>query len=182
MTGLVTGGEFEERIRACRRLVFRLETLQEYRGSGEDAWIEAFQRGDAAPPPEPAQDEWEAMIRAMTAEGVRFQRVHVVTEPLTGYMRFELCWAYPPNAAAGEEIRIADGTRRWPVGVPGREFWLLDSQRYDARYTENGTWLGVSAVDTGPAHSWHAAAVAASIPLREYLAARPDLAQRVVGG
>lgn len=182
MTRLVTGDEFEQRIQEATRLVFRFEALQHYEGSGEDAWMEAFHRGDRVPPPEPAQDEWEAMIRARTAAGVTFQRVHVVVEPLTPYMCFELSWAYPPNARAGERIRIADGTRAWPPGVPHRDFWLLDSQRYDAEYELDGTWKGVRAVDTGPAHAWHAAAVAESIPLRDYLQRRPDLLERVAAG
>lgn len=179
MTGLVTGDEFEARIRACRRLVFRLETLQTYRGSGEDAWIDAFHRGDPSPPPEPAQDEWEDMIRSMTAAGVTFQRVHVVTEPLSDYMRFELAWAYPPNAVAGEKIRIADATDGWPPGVPRLDFWILDGERFDGVYDPDGTWHGVRAAELGDAPDWHASAVAESIPLRDYLAERPDLEQRV---
>jgi hypothetical protein len=34
------------------------------------------------------------------------QRVHVVTEPLTDYLAYELTWEYGLHAAAGEDIRI----------------------------------------------------------------------------
>src|SRR4051794_15979630 len=62
---LLTGAHLEAALRDdVRYSVFRLETLQEYRGSGEDAWISAFNDGAAGPPPDPAQDEWEALVQA----------------------------------------------------------------------------------------------------------------------
>lgn len=186
MTGLVTGDEFEQRIRASRRIVFRLETLQEYRGSGEDEWIEAFEAGATQPPPEPAQDEWEAMIRGMTAAGTLFQRVHVVLEPLTRYLRFELAWAYPPNVAAGEDVRIIDATNAWPTDVPRHDFWILDDEVYDGVYDPDGTWHGVrpQRVPAALAASLRArqAAVTQSEPLQRYLAKHPDVAARVAAG
>jgi len=47
--------------------------------------------------------------------GKVFQRVHVVCEPLTDYLRYELGWSYPPNVEAGEEARCCPEVRyhRW---------------------------------------------------------------------
>lgn len=186
MTGLADGDEFVRAIRGCRRLVFRLETLQVYRGSGEDEWIAAFERGAPHPPPEPEQDEWEAMIRSMTAAGVLIQRVHVVTEPLTDYLRFELAWAYPPNAAAGEDVSIADATAGWPMGVARHDYWLLDDRVYDGVYEPDGTWRGVrpqhgqAAIEA--AQKSRLAALGAAVPLADFLATHPDVAERVATG
>ena len=58
------------------------------------------------------------------------QRVHVVVEPLTAYLRYELAWSYTPEA--GEDIRIIPvQTGQWPAGLPGLggDFWLFDSAR-----------------------------------------------------
>ena len=55
------------------------------------------------------------MIKAAVEAGKVFQRVHVVTEPLTDYLRYELGWSYPPNIEAGEDIRILPTQQgRWP--------------------------------------------------------------------
>ncbi|ANY08064.1 DUF6879 family protein [Pseudonocardia sp. HH130630-07] len=184
MTELLDGADVESAIRGCRRLVFRLETLQVYRGSGEDEWIGAFLGGADRPPPDPAQDGWESMLRSMTAAGVTVQRVHVVVEPLTDYMRFELAWAYPPNARAGEDIRIADGSDGWPPGVPRRDFWILDDQVLDAHYEPDGTWRGVSpnressALDDATAV--RARALSSAVSLSDFVRQRPDLASRVL--
>lgn len=178
--------DFKATFRRFRYSVFRLETLQVYRGSGEDEAIAAFHAGDAAPPEDEAQIEWEAMIRANRRAGRLMQRVHVVVEPVSDYLRFELTWAYAPNAAAGEDIRVipVSGGSPWPPDVPGHDFWLFDSSElYDARYAEDGTWLGVEPV-TEPARivaacRWRDAALHHGQPWATYIEARPELAARL---
>jgi hypothetical protein len=125
--------------------LFRLETMQEYSGSSEDAAFAEWRRTGVVP----LTDElrwWCERVRRRVADGCRVQRVHVVTEPLTEYMRFELA-SYAPNVAAGEDVRILavpQGTA-WPHDVPQQEdFWLIDSrQLWSMRYAPNGHWLGV---------------------------------------
>ncbi len=50
--------------------------------------------------------EWITLVRDRTAAGCTMQRVHVVKEPITDYLRFELTWGYQPNVDAGEDIGI----------------------------------------------------------------------------
>jgi hypothetical protein len=165
--------------------VFRLETLQVYRGSGEDDWIAAFNAGHAGPPHDPVQDDWEAMIRTHRAAGRLMQRAHVVIEPPSQYMQFELTWAYAPNAAAGEDIRIIPVSgASWPDDLPRHDFWLFDSSRlFDARYRADGTWLGVEAVSDPAAIvdacRWRDAALHHGRPWAEYIHTRPTLAARL---
>lgn len=45
LTRLLRGEVFDAKFRKCRVSVFRLETLQVYRGSGEEDAIAAFQSG-----------------------------------------------------------------------------------------------------------------------------------------
>lgn len=178
---LIGPAEFEQIIRSARRAVFRLETRQVYREPSEAAWVAAFHCGDRFPPDCPEQDEWEAMLRARTNAGVLFQRVHVVREPLTPYLQFELCWAYPPNARNGELIWVADGTDGWPPGVPQHDFWVIDGARYDCHYTGDGRFLGVTPVGWRvPTMGWVLTALRQSVPLREFLTDRPWLAARAL--
>lgn len=176
---------FEAKFHQFQRSVFRLETLQVYRGSGEDDAIAAFNAGASTPPPDPEQDAWEEMIRAHRRGGRAMQRVHVVVEPLTAYMRFELTWAYAPNAAAGEDIRIIPTTAAsWPAGLPHLDFWLFDSaEMFDALYDAAGLWLGLAPV-AAPARiaqacRWRDTALRLGRLWADYVQARPDLLDRL---
>lgn len=188
MTRLLTGEEFDARFWQFQSSVFRLETLQEYRGSGEDEAIAAFEAGRAAPPDDPVQTQWEELIRACRRAGRVMQRVHVVVEPVSDYMRFELTWAYAPNVAAGEDVRIVavrDG--EWPPVLPRQDFWLFDDRDlYLAHYAQDGTWLGVEPVDDPAqvvrARRWRDEALRLGRPWRDYVADRPQLAARIPAG
>jgi hypothetical protein len=100
--------------------VFHLETLQVYAGSGEDEGIAAFHRGHPEPPPDPVEDEWAARLRANRDAGRIQQRVHVVTEPFTDYLAYELTWEYGLHAAAGEDIRIIRSPAAGPMTYPAQ--------------------------------------------------------------
>jgi hypothetical protein len=54
-----------------------------------------------------------------TRAGKRMYRVHVLSRPLTDYLRFELGWGFRRNMAAGEEFFILDTTDR-ENPIPGR--------------------------------------------------------------
>jgi hypothetical protein len=56
------------------------------------------------------------------------ERVHVVTEPLTDYVRFELTRAYPANVEAGEDVRILPRSATADLALPPDDFWLFDSR------------------------------------------------------
>ena len=83
--------EFIGKFHQFRYSVFRLETLQSYGNSGEDADFKAFVAGQPKPA-NPAHEQWQAMVRAKVQAGGLMQRVHVVTEPLSQYMQLELTW------------------------------------------------------------------------------------------
>lgn len=128
--------------------VFRLETLQVYRGQRDLDLLDRFLEGKPRPP-DPAKAEWTAMITSNVQAGKAVQRVHVVLEPLTDYLRFELTWGYEPNVAAGEDIRIipVGQDNSWPVDVPHHDYWLFDSAGlYDMHYDSDGVWLGAEHV------------------------------------
>jgi hypothetical protein len=157
-----------------RYSLFRLETLQVYGGSGEEAALAAFQAGEPIPL-SPDLRTWTQMLRQRISSGCVVQRVHVVTSPLTDYMRFELA-SYAPNVEAGEDVRIipvsSDGP--WPKDVPRNDFWLIDSRElWSQRYDPDGTWLGVERVtDSGEivkARRARDAALRQSVPWTGYL-------------
>lgn len=140
--------EFGVLFRTFAHSVFRLETLQVYRGQRDRDLLDRFLEGTPRPP-DPAKTEWTAMITSNVRAGKAVQRVHVVLEPLTDYLRFELTWGYEPNVVAGEDIRIiAVGQGDlWPEDVAQHDYWLFDSAGlYDMHYDSDGVWLGAEHV------------------------------------
>lgn len=179
--------EFSSWFRHFQRSCFRLETLQRYGASGEDDSIKTFLAG-ANPQPHPGKQEWMALVRAAAHERRTMQRVHVVTEPLTDYVRFEVAWSYAHNVAAGEDVRIIPLTEglEWPSDLPppGGDFWLFDdAELFDMRYDSDGTWTGIDhTIDPDAvlqACRRRDAALRLAQPWLTYVDERPDLARRV---
>lgn len=177
---------FDDHFERAEVNIFRLETLQCYGNSGEDPALAAFEAGESHLVT-PAKREWVALIRDRTGAGCAMERVHVVEEPVTDYLRFELTWSYAVNVDAGEDIRILPvapgGT--WPCGLPERtDFWLFDfSVLYALRYDQDGSWVAAEQVTElsaiRQACRWRETAIALGVPWRLYIEQRPDLARTV---
>ncbi len=149
-----------EGLRSFHSSLFRLETLQCYSGSSEDEAFDAWRRTGTVPLTEELR-QWCERIGRRVQAGCRVERVHVVTEPLTPYVHFELA-SYEPNVSAGEDVRIIPvrGDGNWPAGVPsGADFWLVDVRHlWSMRYAPDGEWLGAELV-TDPEQIAQACAV-----------------------
>ena len=169
--------------------IFRLETLQCYGNAGEDPARAAFETGK----PHlitPAKREWITLVRDRIAAGCTMQRVHVVKEPITEYLRFELTWSYQPNVAAGEDIQIVSVTPGcpWPGGLLERtDFWMFDySVLYALRYDRDGSWIATEQVTEESAiqraRRWRETALQLAMPWQRYIALCPELAQIVPQG
>lgn len=162
---------FQELFTGLSESWFRLETLQDY-SAGDTAPQQEFLAGR---PRRPVPSSWETMIRDHVAAGRTLQRVHVVREPLTDYVRWEL-HAYQATVEAGEDVRVIpvpDGGS-WPPGVPeGYDFWLFDDRDvWSMDYDDTGRLLACE-LNTDPHaverhRSWRDAALRASVPLRDY--------------
>jgi len=122
---------FQEAFETARHSIFRLETLQFYAG---DPNFDRFMAGESWEDTD-SKRHWVDLVRRRVADGVTMQRVHAVTEPWSDYVRFEITRSYPPNVAAGEDIRIINGRRPWP----GPDFWMFDDSRvWVLHYTDDG--------------------------------------------
>jgi hypothetical protein len=179
-TALIAPDDFWEPFERFSYSVFRLEVLQSYAAPVEDLDLAAFLDGKPRPS-NPGRDKWTATIAANRDAGKTQQRVHVVTEPLTDYMRYELTWGYEPNAKAGEDIRIipVPGSRLWPP-LPKSDFCLFDSSELFAMiYGPDGTWRGAEPVSDPhrivEACRWRDAALHHAVPWQAYISKNPDL-------
>jgi len=177
----VTSAEFDALFTSFLHTAYRLETLQAYDVSYEQEPYSAFLAG-LPRPADQSKNEWVAMLRAATAAGKVFQRVRIASEPLTGYLRYELEWSYPPNVEAGEDIRVL-ATIPDELRTPGRipDYWLFDSSDlWVMDYADDGSFLCAEQVDD-PAlivqHArWRDAALHHAIPYHDYMRRSGQLA------
>jgi hypothetical protein len=155
---------------------YRFEQLQAYDVGYENLSYRRFLAGE--PASDAVQEEWAAMIRDAVRGGKTFQRVHLVTEPLTDYLRYEMGVWYPRNTEAGEDIRILLAV---PPGVslPGWDYWLFDSRHlWIMEYDHTGRFLATEEV-TDPRqivqHAyWRDAALHSAIRFSEYARRVPE--------
>jgi hypothetical protein len=153
---------------------WRLETLDWYTSPVTEARLARFLAGEQVTAAERAG--WLSMLRRDAAAGKTLARVHVIAEPLTDYLRYELA-CYESSAAAGEDIRILPAELGAELGVPGFDFWLFDETWVALQhYAERGRWLGAQVISdpyfVAEARRWRDAAMSRAIPLDAYQAER----------
>lgn len=163
-------GEFQRLFDTCAS-AFRLEHLQVYRVPTEEPRLHAFQAGQPLPP-----SPWAAFLRDSDAT---FQRVHVVREPLTDYLRYEIR-AYRDSVEAGEDVRIAVLNQHPELDQLKEDWWgfNLDTDQpvvVRMRYDDEGRWHGQDE-DLDPAviercRAERDFALSRSVRLRDYLEA-----------
>lgn len=117
----------------------------------EQDLLATFYRGETLPDQLPSSyDGWTDALASNHAAGKRMQRVHVVRQPLTHYLRFEIGWGYPKLVAAGEDIRVlpeADMPNELGTVPILKDYWLFDDERcFLMDYDFLGRFLGVTQV------------------------------------
>lgn len=136
-----------DRFKSFEREAFRLEVLDEYAIPSSAENLRAFLSGE--PQPADYNAAWVETVRAATRAGKRMYRVHIVSRPLTDYLRYELGWGYTKNMTGGEEFFILDVTER-PNPLEGApDFWIFDeTSPVVMQYDEEGAFLGPDFVST----------------------------------
>jgi hypothetical protein len=171
--------EFDAVFDRFRATAFRLETLPRYAGDeGEEFAL--FLAGEPLPERSTRTVPWLRRVADTTATGARWRRVHVLSRPLTDYLRFEIV-GYKANVDAGEDVRIADRGVHPELVALRRDFWLFDAETPDAfampmHHDAVGHLIGFDVTDDPEVieqcRCERDLAVALSVPLHEYAAAR----------
>lgn len=166
--------EFQRFFHSYESSAFRLETLQNYAVAYEDKPFQDFLAGKERYT-DSEHVEWVNLIRSSIAAGKTMSRVHVIEEPLTDYLRFEILWPYRDNVDAGDDIRLVVVRRgEWPEGLPRKDFWLFD-ETYAADMIYDEKYGFVEAVITDDLETvtqrvkWRDDAIRLSIGYEEYL-------------
>lgn len=167
---LLDGDAWDAKFLDFHSEAWRLETLPEYRVSQEDDEMRAFLAGERIDP-HAYSNEYTDDLRRVRAEGKSKGRVHVVTRPLSNYLRYEFMY-YRPHAWAGEDIRIMDVTDRENPLAGVQDFWMFDrSEVVLMHYAPDGTQISraVFEGDVSPFLEYQRIALAESVPFEEYV-------------
>lgn len=85
---------------------------------------------------------WLDLMRSATARGVTLRRARIISEPVSGYIRYEHAGT-PLNIAAGEDVRWLPRTKAARLALPGADFWLFDRHTVlFNHFTGDGGWVG----------------------------------------
>jgi hypothetical protein len=113
--------------------IFKAEVLQDYSAIDDGPSWQAWQRGDKAESlrldqEDPDLQEW---IQKCKEKELTIQLVHVVDNPLTNYMQWEIETAYKgifiPSGAY--DISLVDRATVPNLALPDGDFWIFDSER-----------------------------------------------------
>lgn len=123
---LLQGDAFEALFRTFEGRAFHIEVQDSYHTPEEADPFHLFLTGQ--PDDLAWHQPWLDLVREVTGQGRRIDRVRVVTVPHVDYTRWGLVIA-EHNIVAGEEIRwlprhLVDSDR-----LPADDFWLFDEDR-----------------------------------------------------
>ncbi|MGB8994090.1 MAG: DUF6879 family protein [Pseudonocardiaceae bacterium] len=156
-----------------RRSAFRLETLPQYLVPQEAEEFASWTAGNPRTPRTPDTHEYLAELQRDVARGIRWYRVHVLDQPLTAYLRFEL-YGYLANQKAGEEIYVVDRNAHPDLAELHVDFWLYDDETaVHMVYDHEGRFLCPARVeDLDRYREMRDTAMRHAEPLNDYLARR----------
>lgn len=176
----VTSPAFDALFAGFKHTAYRLETLQAYDVSYEIGSYRAFLAGQPMPR-DSAKNAWVDMLSEAARAGKVVQRVHLVNEPLTDYLRYEMEWSYAPNVDFGEDVRILPSRRVPSMDIPRlaalKDYWLFDSSDlWVMEYDDEGRFLYIEQVSDSPTIVFRAylrdAALHYAIPYADYMRSR----------
>lgn len=165
--------------RTCRVSACRLETLQHYDVPGDEERQQAFHAGHSLPPPRRAKLDDLGLIGKLRESGRKVGRVHVVDQPLSAYVRYELA-VYAENVAAGEDVRIADRSLHSELEALTEDFAIFDAETddasvvlfdYDTGGRVHGYRIASDRETVDRCREQYDLALARSVPLSEFVAA-----------
>ncbi|SHK19313.1 hypothetical protein SAMN05421803_11550 [Nocardiopsis flavescens] len=127
MSRIITDDEFTQQFRDFEHTAWKLEVRDRYNVSKEARDVRRFlSTGDLGRDADFARtSRWHRNVASRSAEGKTWQRVRVVSEPLSDYIRWEHA-VTRFNVEAGEDIRWLPRHNPAVQELPDFDFWLFD--------------------------------------------------------
>ncbi|MGO4425401.1 DUF6879 family protein [Streptomyces sp. MCAF7] len=167
---LLEGEAWQTKFRDFQSEAWRLETLPAYKVPQEEEEILAYLAGERIDP-HTHSNAYTDDLKRVRRTGKSKGRVHIVTRPLSTYLRYEFMY-YRPHVWAGEDIRIMDVADRENPLVGVQDFWMFDKKEVVLmHYQADGTQISreVHEGDVTPYLKYQRIALAESVPFEEYV-------------
>jgi hypothetical protein len=149
MTTTIPREDFARLFQTFSISAFRLEMLDKYTVPSEEIDYARFLAGEELP--KTNETDWARIVRMQISEGKIMQRVHVVSMPLTSYLKFEIDWGYIYNSAAGEQIHLLDRKKVSDDVLRMTDYWLFDRKTLIVmQYDKDGRFLNPVREDSPP--------------------------------
>lgn len=139
------GPNFRRLVTEYRQSSWRWECQGAYREPDEREPWALWREGR---PDHSFMDGWVATIRGITEAGKRFERVRMVTEPPTDYLRWMFAFTHI-NIEAGEDIRWLEESRAraLEMPMPEHDFYIIDDERVAILHFGDNGVSGVEVLD-----------------------------------
>lgn len=171
MTRTIDRAEFQQMVTSFERSAWRWECQGEYYEPGEAELVQRWREGSAD---YSFLDGWRQRQRTWRAEGKTWQRVRMVTDPPTDYLRWMLDFTHLA-VEAGDDIRWMDEADARRLEAPTDDFYLLDDNRLVIMHFDHNGVSGATIEDDpaaiAQAQRWREIAWANAVPHHEYLSA-----------
>lgn len=156
---------------AAKEPAFRLETLPQYLVPQEAELFADWKAGRLIPARTPENNELIARLQRDAKRGFRRYRVHILDQPLTAYLRFEL-YLYCDSVAVGSEVYVVDRDAQPDLATLHEDFWLYDDEiGVRMFYDDEGYFLYPELIDDlEPYREMRDTALRHAEPLTDYLA------------
>ncbi len=130
-----------------------------------------WKAGRPMPVRTPENHEGIARLQRDAARGFRRYRVHILDQPLTDYLRFEI-YLYLDSVAIGSEIYVVDRDTHPDLAELRVDFWLYDDETgVRMSYDDEGHFLYPELInDLEPYRKTRDTALDHAEPLTDYLA------------
>lgn len=141
MSEIISGADFNALFRKYRHTAWRLETRTHYGKLNEDRPFQQWLAGE-----DPGLDwfrPWLSMMREELATGKRMERVRLIDDPPSDYLRWEL-WGTPYNLGVGEDIRYLPREHPIVEELPDFDFWVFDSTTVARLEFDGDRFLGAT--------------------------------------
>jgi hypothetical protein len=139
--------EFQALVGSFERSAWRLE-IQGWYDEPDEGELLAQWLADGDPASTLAWfADWPAWIAGQSAAGKRFERVRVLTDPLTDYLRWQLDVITEPAIAAGEDIRVLLAATAATLDLGRSDFYLFDDRAVAVLDFDHGQVTGAQLLD-----------------------------------
>lgn len=130
---------------ATQASAFKFEVRTGYGVAEEDEPFQKFLRG--ADPGLEWHEPWLDLMRRAVKRGIRVERVRVVDEPPSDFLRFEISMT-PYNLDAGEDIRYMKRSLAEELRLPAVDYWLFDtSELYVLHFADDDRFQGLEKIN-----------------------------------